>query len=124
MSFLHSAIYGLIQGLTEFLPVSSSAHLTLLPFFTGWEDPGLAFDVALHMGTLIALFAYFWRDIVAITIDFVFFLRGEKSAQNVFPLKILVATVPGALIGLLFEKQAESTFRSPVLIAGTRAPRI
>lgn len=119
MSLIQSAAYGFIQGLTEFLPVSSSAHLTLLPFFTGWKDPGLAFDVALHLGTLIALFAYFWRDIVAITIDFVFFLRGEKGAQNVFPFKILVATIPGAIIGLLLEKQAESTFRSPALIAST-----
>lgn len=119
MSFLHSLVYGALQGLTEFLPVSSSAHLVLLPFFTGWEDPGLAFDVALHWGTLFAAVLYFRKDVVTLMKDALRFVSGERTAQTELPWKIVVATIPGAIIGFLFEKQAESVFRSPALLAGT-----
>src|ERR1019366_6748408 len=61
---LHSLVLGLIQGLTEFLPISSSAHLILIPRYLGWEDPGLAFDVALHLGTLAGVVIYYWKDLV------------------------------------------------------------
>src|SRR5438552_1157659 len=60
---LQSLILGIVQGLSEFLPISSSAHLILVPSYMHWRDPGLAFDVALHLGTLLALFIYFWKDI-------------------------------------------------------------
>ena len=62
MTHLQGLVYGAVQGLTEFLPVSSSAHLVLLPWFLRWEDPGLGFDVALHAGTLLAVLWYFWSD--------------------------------------------------------------
>jgi undecaprenyl-diphosphatase len=62
MTLFQAAVYGLVQGLAEFLPISSSAHLVLVPWFFGWTDPGLTFDVALHVGTLVAVVAYFWRD--------------------------------------------------------------
>lgn len=112
MSWIQAIAYGLIQGLTEFLPVSSSAHLVLLPWLTGWTDPGLAFDVALHWGTLLAVLFYFRRDVADLTKRL--FLPDRK-----LPLQIIAATVPGAIIGLLLEKQAETLFRSPLLIAAT-----
>ena len=62
MTVLHALILGVVQGLGEFLPISSSAHLVLIPWLFGWEDPGLTFDVALHMGTLLAVVLYFWKD--------------------------------------------------------------
>src|SRR2546422_2785443 len=62
MPVWQAVVYGVVQGLAEFLPISSSAHLTLLPWALGWEDPGLAFDVALHWGTLAAVLAIFWKD--------------------------------------------------------------
>jgi undecaprenyl-diphosphatase len=119
MPFLHALVYGALQGLTEFLPVSSSAHLVLLPVFTGWEDPGLAFDVALHWGTLVAVALYFRSDVVTLIRDALRCLSGVHTPQTLLPFKLIVATVPGALIGLAFEKQAESQFRSPALLACT-----
>ncbi len=62
-TLVQSFILGIVQGLTEFLPISSSAHLILIPRYLGWEDQGLAFDVALHLGTLVAVLAYFWKDL-------------------------------------------------------------
>ncbi|MGB4511166.1 MAG: undecaprenyl-diphosphate phosphatase, partial [Thermacetogeniaceae bacterium] len=62
MTIWQSVVMGLVQGLGEFLPISSSAHLVLVPWFFNWLDPGLTFDIALHIGTLIAVIAYFWRD--------------------------------------------------------------
>jgi undecaprenyl-diphosphatase len=104
---------GIVQGLTEFLPVSSSAHLALIPWLFGWEDPGLAFDVALHLGTLAALLVYYrdaWLKMAASLTN------GDRENRRLLVL-IIVATVPGAIIGFLFEKQAETIFRSPLLIA-------
>jgi len=119
MHFSQAAIYGIIQGLTEYLPISSSAHLVLLPLFTGWPDPGLAFDVALHWGTLVAVLFYFRREVVNLTLGFFGSLKGKWEFENRLPWQIGVATLPGAVIGFLFEKQAESTFRSPWILAGT-----
>ena len=104
VSLIQPVVLGIIQGLTEFLPISSSAHLILLPRFLGWTDPGLAFDVALHLGTLAGVLAYFWQDLWDIPRKTVGFL--------------IVATVPGAVAGLLLEHKAETVFRSPALIAG------
>src|ERR1700683_3573994 len=110
-------ILGMVQGLTEFLPVSSSAHLVLIPWLFGWDDPGLAFDVALHLGSLLALLVYYWREWVAMALSVV---RPDRSSRRLLIL-LIIASVPGAIIGLLFEKQAETIFRSPVLIASTLA---
>jgi len=111
-STFQAIILGITQGLTEFLPVSSSAHLVLVPWLFGWSDPGLAFDVALHLGTLLALLVYYWRDWLAMAASLVTGDRGERRLL----LLLIAASVPGALIGLAFEKQAETTFRSPILI--------
>jgi undecaprenyl-diphosphatase len=113
LSHLQAVILGIVQGLTEFLPVSSSAHLVLIPWLLGWDDPGLAFDVALHLGTLAALLIYYRRTWVGMAASLV---NNDRENRRLLTL-VIVATVPGALIGFLFEKQAETIFRSPALIA-------
>src|SRR5579885_1540219 len=116
-SHAQAILLGVVQGLTEFLPVSSSAHLALIPWFTGWDDPGLAFDVALHLGTLLALLIYYratWLRMATSLVD------GDRGNQRLLML-VIIATVPGAIIGFLFEKQAETIFRSPLLIASALA---
>jgi undecaprenyl-diphosphatase len=105
MTIFQAIIFGVVQGITEFLPVSSTAHLILLPWFLGWPDPGLSFDVALHLGTLIALVIYFWKDWLALL---------AKPRMIAF---IVVATIPGAVAGVLFESQVENALRSPKIIA-------
>ncbi len=124
MTHLEGLLYGIVQGLTEFLPVSSSAHLALLPWFLGWEDPGLGFDVALHVGTLLAVLWYFWRDWWEITLAAAESLRqGSLAASDEAALfwKIVVASIPAGIVGALFEHQAEEAFRAPLLIASTMA---
>ncbi len=115
ISELQAAVLGVVQGLTEFLPVSSSAHLTLVPWLLGWQDPGLAFDVALHLGTLLALLTYYWREWMELLLSLV----GGAPDKRRLLILLIVASIPGAIFGLLLEKQAESTFRSPLLIAIT-----
>src|SRR5690349_4969428 len=112
-SELQALVLGAVQGLTEFLPVSSSAHLRLVPWLMGWEDPGLAFDVALHLGSLLALLIYYWRYWIEIAMSPV---RADPGARRLLAL-LVVASIPGAIIGVLLEKQAETVFRSPMLIA-------
>jgi undecaprenyl-diphosphatase len=114
---LQAAVLGVVQGLTEFLPVSSSAHLIIVPWLLGWEDPGLAYDVALHMGTLLALLIFYWRRWVQMGASLV---NGDRENRRLLML-LVVASIPGAIVGMLFEKQAETIFRSPLLIAVTLA---
>ncbi|MDO8500515.1 MAG: undecaprenyl-diphosphatase UppP [Gemmatimonadaceae bacterium] len=119
MTIFQALILGLLQGLTEFLPVSSSAHLALAPFFFGWKDPGLAFDVALHFGTLIAVLWYFrreWAQLIGATMGILRTRRIETVEQKRVAFLIL-ATFPGAIGGLLLEKKAETVFRAPALTA-------
>lgn len=106
MSLFQAVVLGLVQGLGEFLPISSSAHLIVFPWLFGWQEHSLSFDVALHAGTLFAVIAYFWKDWLGII----------KSRMIWY---IAVASVPGALIGKLLESKAETAFRSPLLIALT-----
>jgi undecaprenyl-diphosphatase len=116
-SSFQALVMGAVQGLTEFLPVSSSAHLILIPWLLNWEDPGLAFDVALHLGTLLALLIYYWQT----WIKLVGSLTNNDVASRRLLFLLIVASIPGAVIGLLLEKQAETIFRSPLLIACTMA---
>ena len=118
-SSLQSLVLGIIQGLAEFLPISSSAHLILVPSYLHWPDPGLAFDVALHLGTLLALVLYFWKDIVQ-------FIKALAQPGNpaLAPERrllalVAIATIPGAIAGVLLEHKAETVFRSSHLIAWT-----
>jgi undecaprenyl-diphosphatase len=104
----------LAQGLGEFLPISSSAHLVLIPWLLRWTDPGLTFDVALHVGTLVAVVLYFWKDWWELIIKGFTDFRSLKGRLFWY---LVVATVPGALSGYLLEDKAETVFRSPLLIA-------
>jgi undecaprenyl-diphosphatase len=116
-SITHSLFLGIVQGLSEFLPLSSSGHLVLLPWIFGFPDPGLGFDVALHAGTLCAVLGYFWRDWLNL-----FRLRSdmpEYSEQPKLLFFLILATVPGVCAGVFFEHQAETIFRNPLLVAGT-----
>ncbi|HOW60813.1 MAG TPA: undecaprenyl-diphosphate phosphatase [Candidatus Moranbacteria bacterium] len=128
MEIFQSTILGIIQGLGEFLPISSTAHLILAPYFFGWQDPGLSFDVALHIGTLIAVIGFFWKDWLEI-----FSVASNNIFHTNFKLKInetknysasllwllVIASVPGAIFGFLLETQAEQAFRHPLIIAFT-----
>jgi undecaprenyl-diphosphatase len=121
MTVFQAVVLGLVQGLAEFLPISSSAHLVLVPWVFGWPDPGLAFDVALHVGTLVAVLWYFRAEWVRLTQSAFALLRTRRvdTEEKRRFLHIVVATIPAAIGGLLLEDYAESTFRSPSLIAIT-----
>jgi len=114
-----AVVLGIVQGLTEFLPVSSSAHLLVVPWLLGWESPGLAFDAALHLGTLAAVLVYFWRDLLAMALALPraiqrpgAILRSDDPA-DVMPrlaLLIVVGTVPGLVAGLLGEGAIDKVY--------------
>jgi undecaprenyl-diphosphatase len=112
ISAVQAFVLGAIQGLTEFLPISSSAHLIIFPWFFAWADPGLAFDVALHLGTLVALLAYYWREWSAMGISV---FAGGRQDRHLL-LLLVVASVPGAIAGLVLEHQAEGAFREHKLL--------
>ena len=119
MTPLQAIALGIVQGLSEFLPISSSAHLTLAPWLFGWEDPGLAFDVALHFGTLLAVLWYFrmeWLQLIKAAFGIVTSGRIETPEKRRV-IYLIVATIPGAIGGFLLQSRAEAAFRSPELIA-------
>lgn len=118
MTELHAAILGILQGLGEFLPISSSAHLALAPYLFGWNYQGLAYDVMLHLGTLAAVLIYFAGDWFRII------KRGllePKKPGGLLLWQLAAGSVPAALAGLLLLKQAETVFRSPLWIAANLA---
>lgn len=122
MNEFYAIFLGVIQGLTEFLPISSSGHLALLEHFFGLKEAGLGFDIMLHMGTLLAILVYFREDWWAMATSI---LPGQKDdfAKNnrrLF-LYLAIATIPGGVFGYLLEKKAETVFREPSLIAATLA---
>lgn len=112
MDLIHAVILGLVQGITEFVPVSSSGHLVLAHHFLGIKETGLQFDVALHAGTLLALLVYFRRDLWKLLKAV---LSRRPQARLVWLLAI--ATGPAAVAGYLLESRAETSFRSPVLVS-------
>jgi undecaprenyl-diphosphatase len=119
LTIFQAVVLGMLQGLGEFLPISSSAHLALAPWAFGWPEPGLAFDVALHLGTLVALLWYFrveWVALARATIH-VLIARRAETVEEKRAVFLVIATVPGAIAGLALEKQAESVFRAPALTA-------
>lgn len=113
MPILEAAVLGIVQGVGEFLPISSSAHLVLVPWLMGWRYAGLTFDVALHVGTLLAVVCYFWRDWLALLSAG---LRRAPTVEGRLFWYIVAATIPGALFGYFLEEQAETVFREPLLI--------
>jgi len=119
VTVFQALLLGIIQGLSEFLPISSSAHLTLTPWILGWDDPGLAFDVALHLGTAVAVAGFFWREWMTLGGAFLSAAkrrRVETESERRMTW-IVVATIPGAVGGLLLQKYADTVFRAPALIA-------
>jgi undecaprenyl-diphosphatase len=117
-----AVVLGIVQGLGEFLPISSSGHLIVVPWLLGWPDHGLAFDVALHLGTLAAVLFAFAGDWVRLVSSAVRgLLRGAPFADPEARLLWLLAlaSVPGAIAGLLLDRWAETVFRSPALVAAT-----
>ncbi|MBU1880210.1 MAG: undecaprenyl-diphosphate phosphatase, partial [Chloroflexi bacterium] len=119
MDPLQAIILGIVQGATEFLPVSSSGHLVLVPWALGWDPPGLAFDAFLHLGTLVAVFAYFWRDLIALAGAGLHSLRDRSlagSPQRKVAWLIVLGTLPAALAGLLLEGFFEELFGNPLAV--------
>ncbi|WAM32342.1 undecaprenyl-diphosphatase UppP [Caldicellulosiruptor naganoensis] len=113
MSTFQAIFLGALQGLGEFLPISSSAHLIIFPWFFGWKEQPLAFDVALHLGTLLAVLVYFWRDYVEIIVKGLTEPKSEKGKLFWF---IVIATIPGALFGYFLEDIVENVFRKQYLL--------
>ena len=142
MDPVHGLVLGIVQGLTEFLPISSSGHLVLVPWLLGWPPHGLTFDVALHLGTLAALVAYFWRDLWRLAAawlprrDLAFGpIKGTEVVQTStgrviravesearqrdrrLGLSLVAGSVPAAVVGALFADQIEASLRAPATIA-------
>ncbi len=110
----------ILQGLTEFLPISSSAHLILLPIITGWQDQGLAFDVAVHVGTLAAVVIYFRHTLVILFNDWLqSLIKRQLIGDSKLAWAVLFGTIPVGLAGLLLGDFIESSLRSPLVIAVT-----
>jgi undecaprenyl-diphosphatase len=120
MEFIQTFILAIVQGLTEFLPISSSAHLILVPILTGWPDQGLAFDVAVHLGSLIAVVYYFRKDIWTITFDwFASLKQRQRVGESNLMWAVLFGTVAVGIAGLSFKDFIETHLRSPQIIAST-----
>lgn len=120
MDLIQILVLALVQGLTEFLPISSSAHLILVPVLTGWQDQGLAFDVAVHLGTLGAVVWYFRHEVQRMGLAWF----GSVAGRGVDPdarlaWAVLFGTIPAGLAGLLFNDYVELYLRSPLVIAAT-----
>jgi undecaprenyl-diphosphatase len=128
MPIYQAIVLAIVQGLTEFLPVSSTAHLWLVPWILKWKDPGLTFDVALHAGTLVAVLLYFWEY----WLEMIKMVLGMGNKNGGAPAKagsvtllgenrqllwfLVIATIPGGIAGLLFERAADEQLRSPIII--------
>jgi undecaprenyl-diphosphatase len=104
MLILQIVVLALIQGITEFLPISSSGHLLLVPALTGWPDQGLLTDVMVHMGSFLAVVVYFWRDCVNLTMGLIDLVRGKVTGWGKLALLIILGTIPAVLFGLFLDK--------------------
>jgi len=120
LDWLQITVLALIQGLTEFLPISSSGHLILMPNLFGWPDQGLAFDVAVHIGTLTAVILYFRQDIWLMARDWSRSLVTRQPTSNSrLAWWVIFATIPAILFGLFLNNGLEEALRNPILIAAT-----
>ncbi len=122
MSTIQAIIMGIVQGLTEFLPVSSSAHLRIVPALFGWDDPGSSFTAVIQLGTMAAVVIYFWKDLWRITTAWFASLRHAERRADLdarMGWYLIVATIPIGLLGLAFKDQIETGARDLRLIAGT-----
>jgi len=121
LSIIQAVILGIIQGITEPIPVSSSGHLIAIPQLLGWKDFGLTFDVALHMGTIVAVVAYFWKDWVSILRGFVRNVRkieGGGAPEGRLLIPIIIACIPAGLAGLAWNDWIEENLRHWYLVGG------
>lgn len=127
MTLVQSIVLGITQGITEFLPISSSGHLILIPSLFGWELQDLSFDVALHLGTAFAVLLYFWRDwfdmIISLKLDVIDLVNrkfqgfGKLRRDTILLLTLFVVSIPVGIIGFLLEGYIEETFRSPIFVS-------
>jgi undecaprenyl-diphosphatase len=126
MPFYQVVVLAVVQGVTEFLPISSTAHLALVPWVLGWRDPGLTFDIALHLGTLVAVAAYFlrtWIRLLFLALGRRVLAPGEQDPDRDLYANprlfwfLVAATIPAGLAGLAFQQQVETTLRNPFIIA-------
>lgn len=125
MTYVESIILGVVQGLGEFLPISSSAHLVIAKWLFGYKESGLAYDVALHLGTLLAVLLYFWKDFINMGQGVLKYLLQKPCCDKVDPksqsewknfLLLVVATIPAAVVGFLFDDVIESHLREPWIV--------
>lgn len=119
VEYLHTIVLALIQGLTEFLPISSSAHLILVPVLTGWPDQGLAFDVAVHAGSLAAVVAYFRHDLGRMAMAGLGALAGRWNPDARLAWAVVLGTLPVVFFGLIGKSFIETSLRGPLVIATT-----
>lgn len=118
MDLIQIIVLAVLQGLTEFLPISSSAHLILTPRLLGWHDQGLAFDVAVHVGTLSAVLLYMRRELAPMITDTVATFAGKPQTQNSrLAWGVVLATLPVGIAGIVFKDYIETQLRSPLIIA-------
>src|SRR5882672_2776360 len=120
MPLLQVIVLALVQGITEFLPISSTAHLALAPWLLGWRDPGLTFDIALHVGTLLAVLAFFFRDwlqVIAQGFGLSYGTDAQLKQNRMLLWYLAVGSIPVGVLGFIFKEQAEE-WRNPFLIGG------
>jgi undecaprenyl-diphosphatase len=120
MTFLQALVLGIVQGLTEFIPISSSGHLVLVPWLFGWSEPGIAFSAIIHWGTILAVLLFFWRDLYQITLSGLraLFTWSLPNPESKTALWIVIGTIPAAILGLAFHDFFERLFNAPIAAAG------
>ena len=121
METVHTVLLALLQGLTEFLPISSSGHLILVPALLGWRDQGLAFDVAVHLGSLVAVVGYFRSDLKAMLLGWVRSFGGAASADSRLAWLVIIGSLPLVVVGSLLASWIEGYVRSPLIVAAATA---
>ena len=120
MTLLQALVLGIVQGLTEFIPISSSGHLVLVPWLFGWSEPGIAFSAIIHWGTILAVLLFFWKDLYRIALSGLraLFTWSLPDPDSKTALWIVIGTIPAAVLGVAFHDFFERLFATPVAAAG------